>query len=982
MKILYISPERGAAALAARALGRIAPDLAVAWAQTPGSALEWLQGNRDAAAVIVEVQAQSCGPFVDELRGLGLATPVVVVAGSVQLEPAVDALNAGADGYVVAAPSLESDLPRVVSLALGRERSRRERTASLAREAKICTALQQRLFELEGALRNAEERRASEAVAFADQLAKRHKEFTANLAHTAESRDSLAAQLSLARAALEDAQRARRVDAAAAVDRLRQREAELDAAIAEAVAARVTVERALAEAEAAHRDAQQRAESDLAAANERQAALEDLLSQEADRRTDLEQKLAATEMLARREAELAAQLAETAAARIVLESALADARSAHQQAVERAAADRATAAERSAALDAQLAQETDRIKILEQQLAEAERNLAGVSTESARGRRQLLQAVSAYRTRARERTARLEAQLAGERADADREHRAKDEQIGQIEQERDTLRHLLRAAQDEVQHLRGTIEEDRQAHDRARLASESELQRVSAEYDQHRQSFDRLQSAFQTLEQIAGEHAAERARLESVVSDRDRALSEQAEQHRAAAAAAQDAHARLEETLRQTIEAGAADVERLQREIDGVRRELDASRTHAEALRGEAERVPGLRAELERSQQERRGEFERAPYALCRCTQSGVIIDANHSFVTLLGCRRVDELRNMDLAGVFDGADDLDWLLEQARTTRKTEPVEAIWKTRDGRERIVRLRAMATNTGPVEIVVTDITDVRALEERLRQAHRIEAVGRLASEVAVTCDALLGDVIRGASGWLAALGTDALRDEGERLLSDVSRAAGFLRQLTVYANAQVQALEPASVQRVLRDLAPVLQRVAGDQIVVVVSKSSGSFDVDVEAERLERVLVNVASYARQRMPAGGQLGIDLATATVGPRLVARYPNVRPGHTVLITVTGLQKDGGLREETAPSASPDKPGVELAALVDLVATCGGLLWMEAQPAGNMVVKIHLPKPAATAGSDARSEARADRGGRLARWFRPGSATTASRT
>jgi signal transduction histidine kinase len=336
----------------------------------------------------------------------------------------------------------------------------------------------------------------------------------------------------------------------------------------------------------------------------------------------------------------------------------------------------------------------------------------------------------------------------------------------------------------------------------------------------------------------------------------------------------------------------------------------------------------------------------------------------------------------MDLAAVFDGGDDLEWVLEQARTVRRTEPVEAIWKTREGRERVVRLRALATSTGSVDIVVTDITEVRDLEERLGQAHRMEAVGRLASEVAATCDALLGDVVRGAHEWLAADGIDAeRRREGERLLAEVTRAAGFLRQLGEFANAQGRALEPVSVTRVLRDLAPVLQRVAGDQFEVVASKSSGSFDVDVEAERLERVLVNVASYARQRMPGGGQIRIDLANATVGPRLAARYPNVRPGHTVLMTVTGLQKDRGLLDSTAPSAPVGKPGVELTALVDLVATCGGLLWMEAQPAGNMVVKIHLPRPAAAAASGTTADARTERGGRLARWFRSGSATSASR-
>ena len=1146
IKILHIAQERGAALVAARVVHGIAENVTLTWAQTPASALQWLQGNRDTAAVIVEVQAQSCASFVEQLRGLGLTTPVVVVAGSAQLEPALAALNSGADGYVVAGPSLEADLPRTVAAAIERERSRRQlltqtltelgarHSVSLARETRICMALQQRLFELESALRKADERQASEAVSFADQLAKRHAEFTASLAQAALSRDARAAELSVATAALDEARQARRADAAAAAEHLRRREAELRADLAEAVAGRTALDTALAEAEAAHQDTRQRAAIDLAAANERQAALEDLLTQEVDRRTSLDRKLAAAEaarqeadrgtrradkrrsarnfrrdtttrwrnmpppaphssgrrpkprppsnepvgsaprrpprppgsspagkrswvldvaeaeaaraalertlteaqsaqqhamqraaedlasaaerqaalehrlaqetdralglerqlsaaetarqgtdrqhaseletagthlaslqaryhtavaehavahaaleqrltdaatayqqaeertaaanerqaaledlltqetdkrtsldrkltaaeaahqeadrrhaaelttaaaglaelqarydaaleehaaaraaferqtaeaasalerasrertaeaaaaagQLASMEAELGARLAEAAAARTALERTLTEAQSAQQHAMQRAAEDLASAAARQAALEDRLAQETDRGLGLERQLSAAEtarqdtdrrhaselaaagaqlaslqtrydtavtehaaahaaleqrltdaatahqqaedrtaaalaaastreaelverltresdaraaleRDLTGARMESARGRDRCLYVISTYRRRAREQKARFEAQLTGERTDADCELRAKDEEIRQIQLEHETLRRLLGTTQDQLQHLHGTVEEERQAHERARLTSESELQRVSAEYGQIRQSFDRLQSAFQTLEQIAGEHAAERARLEAVVADRDSQLSAQAERHRVAEQDAQDALAELQERLRQALDAGGSEIARLQQEIDALRRELDATRTHAEALRGVAERVPDLQTQLERSQNERRRQFERAPYALCRCSQSGAITDANHSFVTLLGCRRVDELRNMDfVAAALDSAGDLGWLLERARTTRKTETVETQWKTREGRRLVVRLQALATTTGSIDIVAEDITGVRALEERLRQAERMEAVGRLASEVAVTCD---------------------------------------------------------------------------------------------------------------------------------------------------------------------------------------------------------------------------------------------------
>ena len=245
---------------------------------------------------------------------------------------------------------------------------------------------------------------------------------------------------------------------------------------------------------------------------------------------------------------------------------------------------------------------------------------------------------------------------------------------------------------------------------------------------------------------------------------------------------------------------------------------------------------------------------------------------------------------------VFESADDLRWLIERCLNTGTTESVETTWRTKKGGRLVVRLLALATAPESIEIVVEDITNLRAVEERLRQAQRMEAVGRLASEVAVTCDNLLRDVSQDGQQWLATIGSDtALRHQGERLLGEVTRAASFLRQLSVYGKKQTSALEPVNVNRVLRDLEPVIKRVAGDDIELDLPKTSPSVNVDVEVERVERVLVNVASYARERMPFGGRLKIELATVVVDRKFVAKYPNVRPGDHVLITVTEVRGAG---------------------------------------------------------------------------------------
>jgi PAS domain S-box-containing protein len=393
-----------------------------------------------------------------------------------------------------------------------------------------------------------------------------------------------------------------------------------------------------------------------------------------------------------------------------------------------------------------------------------------------------------------------------------------------------------------------------------------------------------------------------------------------------------------------------------------------------------------LRVQLEETQKEKRRQFERAPYGLCVCTADGVIAHANHTLVQLLGYRRADDLRRIDFAAtVFEDAGELRWLLERSASTGRSESIETTWKTKDRRRLAVRLQALATANASVEIVVEDITHARALEQRLRQAHRMEAVGRLAAEVAVTCDRLLRDAARAGEQLFAIAGSDSsLRHQGEMLLGDVTRAASLLRQLAVYGKQQTSALEPVNVHRLLRDLEPVLKRVAGDEIDLVLPRSSSPADVDVDGERVERILVNVASYARGRMPYGGQVRVGIATTVVGRKFIARYPNVRPGPHVVVTVTELrrtaQPDGMMddRDEaggSTPRAASGNPGVDLGVLLELVGTCGGHLWMEAEPAGNMTLRIHLPKRPAEDLADPAAVARGERGLQLSRWFRSSS-------
>ena len=113
-----------------------------------------------------------------------------------------------------------------------------------------------------------------------------------------------------------------------------------------------------------------------------------------------------------------------------------------------------------------------------------------------------------------------------------------------------------------------------------------------------------------------------------------------------------------------------------------------------------------------------------------------------------------------------------------------------------------------------------------------------AVGRLASEVASTCDKMLQDAGRDGYAWLSAVGDSPIRQQGEAFLNDITRAASFLRQLDVYSRTQSASAGPVDLNRALRNLMSVLKRVAGDDIEFVLPKHSSPVRIDVELDRVE------------------------------------------------------------------------------------------------------------------------------------------------
>ena len=852
--------------------------------------------------------------------------------------------------------------------------SENEAKARSAETAVVIDTLERRLVDTAATLKRVEQQAVTDQHVAVEEAARRQVEFDTELTHEAARREALAKQLADARSAHRRAEQEHaaaiaaaaaleaklgdaiaaltRAEAGAAADRqiaadeAVQRRAEFDGQLAAEAATRQALAQQLTAAEAAYRHLEQRHASELSAVAEqerraaieeaarRQAEFDSALAQQVANQQALQDALVHSESAHQRAKQQHASEIEAAAARFTeyqkendaqLAQAAADFQEGLRNAKQRAATERQMAAEhaadRQAKVEAELGREIARREALERELADVR-----VTAEEAQ--RRFLDEADALRQRAREHEARIE----------------------RAEKERIESEHALADIQNRTQQLASDHEQERATFDRARMALEGDLASQRAEYTALHRILDQTRTtAEEALASSSSERAAERVRFEALVAERDSQLRDQSARQRASDEVAAKKLADAEHRLKLTLEAGYRDrqtIAHLQEQLTAVEAKLDATRRQREVLQAEADRVPQLRKDIDDIRAEHRRHFDHAPVSMCRCTQDGTVVLANHAFAKFLGYETPEELKKVDLAAsVFESTDELQWIVERCLGSHSTESVETTWTKKDGSRIVVRVLAVATAPDSIEMTAEDITTLRVLEEKLRIAQRMEAVARYASEVAVTCDHLLGHVEQEGLRWLARIDSDTARYHGELLLEEVTRAAKYLRQLSVYGNEEKKVSDLVDLHKLLRDLEPVLKRVAGSEIDLVLPKAATSLNLDVEAERVERMLVNVAAYGRERMPLGGRLMFEVAPVVVDRKFVAKYPNVRPGAHVLLTVNEVRGAGRPGASAIASAS-NSPGVDLGALQALVSGCGGHLWMTVEPPGDMVLKIHLPR------------------------------------
>ncbi len=256
----------------------------------------------------------------------------------------------------------------------------------------------------------------------------------------------------------------------------------------------------------------------------------------------------------------------------------------------------------------------------------------------------------------------------------------------------------------------------------------------------------------------------------------------------------------------------------------------------------------------------------------------------------------------------------------------------------------------------------DVTDIKVMSERLSQSQRLEAVGQLTGGIAHDFNNLL-TVVLGGADTLA--DDNSLSGEASEMVQMIATAAERGAELThrLLAFARRQPLEPRSIDLAerLRGLKALFERALGEHIALVMDSPEGEFLAEVDPGQYDNALLNLAINARDAMPKGGTLTIEVATATFDEAYVTAHTEVLPGAYIVTSVTD-SGEGIPHEDLGRLFDPffttkemgQGSGLGLAMVWGFVKQSGGHVTVYSEPGHGSSFKIYIPaatSPAAPA-------------------------------
>jgi two-component system, cell cycle sensor histidine kinase and response regulator CckA len=406
---------------------------------------------------------------------------------------------------------------------------------------------------------------------------------------------------------------------------------------------------------------------------------------------------------------------------------------------------------------------------------------------------------------------------------------------------------------------------------------------------------------------------------------------------------------------------------------DGVRREVEFSATanilpslHLSVLRDVTERE-----KADEARNRLAAIVESSEDAILGAGLDGTVLSWNRSATRLFGYTPGEVIgRSLALLAPSTHRQELFEILKHVERGDGVEHFETVRLKKDGTQVEVSLTLSPIRDGSGAIVgisniVRDLSEqrlaesaLRHTEERLREAQKMEAIGRLAGGVAHDFNNLLSVVVGYAELALSTMAPDdAVRDDMAEIALAGRRATELTQQLLAFSRRQVLQTRVVDVNAVLLGLEKMLRRVLGEDVELELVRAPELDLVLTDPGQFEQVMLNLALNARDAMPTGGRLVIETSNVDLDPAdAIARFGNVT-GPSVMISVS----DTGLGMTRATQARVFEPffttkeqgkgtGLGLATVYGVVQQSGGQIEVSSEPGHGSTFRVYLPRTTRT--------------------------------
>ncbi len=279
-------------------------------------------------------------------------------------------------------------------------------------------------------------------------------------------------------------------------------------------------------------------------------------------------------------------------------------------------------------------------------------------------------------------------------------------------------------------------------------------------------------------------------------------------------------------------------------------------------------------------------------------------------------------------------------------------------------------QGLQEEVGGCVIVFNDISERKELEDRLRHAQKMDAIGKLAGGIAHDFNNAITAIIGYAEMILRQV-QDAhpLHREAKQIVRAAEHSARLTHQLLAFSRKQVLQPRHLDLTHELTEIEGMVRRLIGENITLEIKAPSGLWNTMADAGQFHQVVLNMAINARDAMPAGGRLALELSNTTVSAPEALRIPDGRPGEFILLTIrdtgTGMSRDTMKRifEPFFTTKDPGKgTGLGLATCYGIVKQTAGMLAVSSELGVGTAFFIYLPKAESVAPAVVRTVANDD--------------------